>query len=63
MEAFDKAVLLRFHWGNIVPFDLHISGPFQDGMGCELCSVIADNHEGFAIAFHQGRQFPRYTSP
>ncbi len=39
VEAFDKFVLLRLPRGNMTPFDLHLIGPFQDGMGCELRSV------------------------
>lgn len=52
VEVFDKSVLLWLRRGDIVPFALHFIGPFQDGMGCELRSVIADNHEGFAMSFH-----------
>jgi len=63
VEAFDKSVLLRFPRGNVVPLDLHLIGLFQDGMGCKLRITVADNHEGFAIAFHQNCQFPRHTSP
>ena len=62
VETFDKTALLRCPGGDIMPFNLHLIRPFQDGMGCELRTVVADNHEGFAISFYQGRQFPRHTS-
>ncbi|KXV23341.1 hypothetical protein AD935_00595 [Gluconobacter japonicus] len=61
VEAFNKSVRLRLLQGEIVPFDHHLIDPFQDGMGCELHSVVADNHEGFAISFNRGRQFLRNT--
>lgn len=32
VEAFNKPVVLRFPRGDIMPFDLHLIGPFQDGM-------------------------------
>jgi hypothetical protein len=41
-----------------MPFDLHLTCPFQDGMGCELRTVVTDNHEGFAMSFHQSSEFP-----
>ena len=63
VETFDKPVLLRFPRSDIMPFDLHLIGPFQDGMGCEFRPVVADNHERFAISLHQNRQFTRHTSP
>ncbi len=62
VEAFDKPVLLRLPRDDIVSFDLHPGGPFQNGMGCEFRPVVADNHEGFAISLHQSCQFPRHTS-
>jgi len=49
VETFDKPVLLRFHRCDIMSFNLHLIRPFQDGVGCELRTVVADNHEGFAI--------------
>ena len=63
VEAFDKPVLLRFPRGDIMSFDLHLIGPFQDGMGGELRTVVADNHKRFAIAFHQNCQFPATRPP
>ncbi len=62
VETFDKAVLLRFPRGDVGPVDFHLIGPFQDRMRREVRPVVADNHQGFAIAFHQDRQFPCHTS-
>lgn len=36
VETFDKAVLLRFSRGDVVPVDFHPIGPFQDRMRREV---------------------------
>ena len=52
IEALDEAV---FNWHprrDVMPLDLALLLPFQDGIRCQLRSVVADHHAG--IAAHPG---------
>src|ERR1044072_3580530 len=44
VEALDKAILHRFAWRDVVPFDIAILLPRQDGVRGELGAVVADHH-------------------
>ena len=58
IEAFYEAVL---HWlagRDVVPFNLGLGAPLQNGVQGQLCPIIADDHPGLASPFDQRRQFP-----
>ena len=62
VQAFYDAVL---HWlagGDVVPCNLGVGAPRQDGVGGQLCRIIADDHPGLASPFDQRRQFPGDTA-
>jgi len=52
IEAVDEAILDRFSWRDVVPPDLAILLPFQDGVRCQLRPLIVGDHAG--IAMHPG---------
>src|SRR6185437_15279450 len=41
-EALGERVLLRLAWRDIVPVDLGLLAPGQDGIACQLGAVVAD---------------------
>lgn len=40
IEAFNKTILLRLTWINVMPIHIVITCPFQDGTASELRSVV-----------------------
>ena len=47
VEALDVALLLRFAWVDVMPFDAIVVGPLQDGLGDELRALSETIHAGF----------------
>ena len=63
IEALDEAIL---HWlarGNIVPFNLGLVRPAEDGVGRELGPVIADNHLRLATGGDELIQLTSHANP
>lgn len=48
VEAFDKAVLHGLAWRDVVPLDLPVFLPFQNGIRRQFGPIIADHHAGIA---------------
>src|SRR3954451_10558052 len=46
VEALHEAILHRFARRDVVPFDVVLLLPSQDGIRSELSTVVADNHAG-----------------
>src|SRR5207302_9239424 len=44
IEALDKGVLRRFAGRDVVPFDLCLACPQQDGIAGQLGAIVADDH-------------------
>lgn len=62
VEGFNIAVLHRLSWRDIVPLNLVILRPGQDGIRGEFRAVIGDNHSWLAASFDQCRQLPCDTA-
>ena len=56
------AVLLRFTWIDLVPFDAVLVCPFQDGGAGKSGSAIGDDAGRLARNPNQGIKFPRHPS-
>ena len=50
VEAFHKAVLHRLSGGDVVPLDMLVLRPFENGMTCNFCPVVTDDSLGFAAS-------------
>src|SRR5208283_1276778 len=61
VEAFDEGVLHRLAWRDVVPCDMALIGPCQDGVACEFAAIVADNHLRLAALDNEAIQFPRYA--
>ncbi len=48
MKLSTKAVLHRLAWGDVVPFDLGLLAPFEDGHAGHLRAVVRDNGPRFS---------------
>src|SRR4051794_40685208 len=51
VEALYEAILHRFAGRNVVPFDITLLLPGQDGVRGQLGAVVADDHSGVAPQF------------
>jgi hypothetical protein len=51
VEALHEAILHRFAGRNVVPFDITLLLPGQDGVRGQLGAVVADDHSGVAPQF------------
>src|SRR5690606_15703 len=63
VEALDVAILLRFAWVDVMPFDAIVVGPLQDGLAGELSAVVRDHACRFSIDPDQGIQLTRNPCP
>ena len=63
VEAFHEAVLHRLSRSNVVPLDLAILLPFQNGVRGQLRPIIADHHAGIATRSGDVIEFPSYALP
>ena len=48
VEALDEAVLHRLAGSDVMPIDLALLLPFQDGVGYQFRAVVRDHHAGIA---------------
>ncbi len=58
VEAFDEAVLHGLARLDVMPLDTSILAPLQNGIGCQLRSIVADHHAGKSSRFGDPVQFP-----
>lgn len=63
VERLDVAVLLRLAGIDVVPLDLVVVCPFQNGLARELRAIVRNYAGGFAIDPDQGIQLPRDPGP
>ena len=57
MKDFDKGVLHRLAGRDVVPLDLVVVGPPQDGVRGQLGAVVADDRLGFAARDQKAIEF------
>src|SRR3954469_313094 len=57
-EAFDEAVLHRFARRDVVPLDLAILLPAQNGVRGQLGAVVGDDHAGITAALGDSIELP-----
>ena len=53
VEALIVAVFFFIDWGYLVIEYSHVVGPGQDGVGGQLCAVVADDGLGASGGLHQ----------
>src|SRR5690606_4027738 len=63
VEALDECILHRLSRRNIVPVDLVLRRPGEDGVRRELRPVVGNNHAGLAAPPDQFAQLTRDASP
>ena len=63
VEGLDIAILLRFAGVDVMPLDLVVVGPFQDGLAGELGAVVRNYTGGFSVDPDERIQFPRDPCP
>ena len=63
VEAFDEGVLHGLARCNVVPPDLGLVGPAQNGVAGQLRAVVADDRPGPAARADQKIKFPRDPRP
>ena len=57
IEAFDIAILHGLARGDLVPVDLVVFAPGEDGIRREFSSIVTDNHARFSPALDDSCQF------
>ena len=63
VEGLDVAVLLRFAGVDVMPFDLVVVRPFQDGLAGELGPVVRNYAGGFSMDPDESVQLSRNPGP
>src|SRR5258707_6522899 len=63
VEALAEAVLLGLARGDVMPADLALVGPFQDGVGRQFRAVVADDRRRLAAPADDRVQRARDASP
>src|SRR6267154_3210774 len=63
VEALAEAVLLGLAGGDVMPADLALVGPFQDGVGRQFRAVVADDRRRLAAPADDRVQRARDASP
>ena len=59
IEALDITILHGLSWRDVMPVDLVILAPGEDGIGGEFSSIVTDNHARLSPAFNDGGEFAR----
>src|ERR1700730_19346600 len=63
VEALAEAVLLGLAGGDVMPADLALVGPFQDGVGRQFRAVVADDRRRLAAPADDRGPLPRGAAP
>ncbi len=60
-EALDESVLLRLARLDVMPFDIPVAPPLEDGMAGQFRAVVRDDHAGSATPPDKRVQFAGNT--
>lgn len=63
VEGLDVAVLLRLAGIDVMPLNLVVVRPFEDGLAGELGAVVRHDAGRFTVDANQGVQFARHPDP
>src|SRR3954468_15838770 len=60
-ERFGEGILRWLAWRNVLPGDLMIVGPAQDGIASQLCAVVTHDHLWLAALDEQAVELARHS--
>lgn len=63
VEGLDVAILLRLARIDVMPLDLVVVRPLQDGLAGELGAIVRDDASRFAVGPDQRIEFSRHSGP